>query len=77
MGEWPLPHLTFQVRKFGILIDSNRTSNAGHNLKTASDTKDHMVYESIYIKCLENVSLYRQKEYQWFPRVGHGSLNEL
>ena len=29
-----------------------------------------MVYESIYIKCLENVSLYRQKEEQWSPREG-------
>ena len=28
-----------------------------------------MLYECLYIKCLEKVNLYRQKEEQWIPKA--------
>ena len=36
------------------------------------DAKDHILYDSIYIKYLEEVNLQRQKVDSWLPRAANG-----
>ena len=48
------------------------------NLKQRKpDTEDYILYDSIYIKCLEKANIQRQKAYQWLLRTRGGNWDCL